>query len=195
MAPGSGEVQGVMGQKPRSANFVTGSAGKMAIVFQNDRLLPWRTAVGQCRAGARDDGPRKERAARTGDALAGKAGPEGARERLSARAVRRHAPARVDLLRAFATDAELLLCDEPFSALDEMTSMAAAQRVRQPRPGEPQDGRVHHPFDRRGVRYRRPDRGTETTGRDRAGSRHDGRRRSGGKGAHSGATIHRTLSV
>ena len=142
MAPGSGEVQ-VMGKSPfRDFDWFR---GKMAIVFQNDRLLPWRTAVDNVELGLEMMGLGKSERARTGDALAGKAGPEGARERLSARAVRRHAPARVDLARlrhgCRASAVRRAVLGAGRNDVD-----AAAQRVRQPRAGEPQDGGVQSPI-------------------------------------------------
>jgi NitT/TauT family transport system ATP-binding protein len=100
--------------------------GKVAIVFQNDRLLPWRTAIQNVELGLEMlHLPRDERRANAQKWLTtlGLAGHEDDYPHALSGGMRQ----RVSIARAFATNAGILLCDEPFSALDEMT----ANRLRQ----------------------------------------------------------------
>ena len=95
--------------------------GRMAIVFQNDRLLPWRTAVQNVELGLEmlelSRTKRRDTAMRWLDTL-GLRGHEHDFPHALSGGMRQ----RVSIARAFATNAGILLCDEPFSALDEMTA-------------------------------------------------------------------------
>lgn len=95
--------------------------GRIAIVFQNDRLLPWRSALANVEVGLEIlNVPAAERRRKAQFWLSklGLAGHEGDFPHALSGGMRQ----RVAIARAFATDANILLCDEPFSALDEMTA-------------------------------------------------------------------------
>jgi NitT/TauT family transport system ATP-binding protein len=116
--PTSGTVR-VSGRDP-FADFDT-FRGKMAIVFQSDRLLPWRTAIQNVELGLEMlDEPAAERRA-TAQLWLTKLGL-GGHEHDYPHALSGGMRQRVSIARAFATNANILLCDEPFSALDESTA-------------------------------------------------------------------------
>src|SRR5437660_84046 len=100
--------------------------GRIAIVFQNDRLLPWRTAVQNVELGLEMlDVPAKQRK-ETAMHWLGRLGLRGHEDDYP-HALSGGMRQRVSIARAFATNANILLCDEPFSSLDEVTG----QRLRE----------------------------------------------------------------
>jgi NitT/TauT family transport system ATP-binding protein len=116
--PTSGTVR-VTGRDP-FADFDS-FRGKMAIVFQNDRLLPWRSAIQNVELGLEMlEIPAAERRA-TAQLWLTKLGLAG-HEHDFPHALSGGMRQRVSIARAFATNANILLCDEPFSALDESTA-------------------------------------------------------------------------
>jgi NitT/TauT family transport system ATP-binding protein len=91
-------------------------AGKLAMVFQEPTLLPWRSALDNLTltAGITEDAAQ---AALAEVDLAGKEGHFPGQLSLGQQR-------RLSLARAFAAEPDLLLLDEPFASLDETTATA-----------------------------------------------------------------------
>jgi NitT/TauT family transport system ATP-binding protein len=103
--------------------------GKLGIVFQSDRLMPWRSAIENVALGLElNKVARGERLA-IAAAWLGKLGLS-SHEQDFPHALSGGMRQRVSIARAFAGRPDILLCDEPFSALDEHTGNALRDEFR-----------------------------------------------------------------
>lgn len=120
LAPASGQVR-VVGLDPvRDADAMQ---GHLAMAFQSPRLLPWRTALDNVALGLEVLGvDKRERILRATQWLE-RVHLEDALDRYPMQLSGGMAQ-RVSLARAFAIEPDLVLLDESFSALDEVTSAA-----------------------------------------------------------------------
>lgn len=107
-------------EHPEHGTVVLPGAGRVAVVFQEDRLLPWMTALENVMLPGAD----RARAEEMLRALGLEAELHRLPTELSGGQQR-----RVAIARALAAEADLLLLDEPFNGLDEASWRLAAPLV------------------------------------------------------------------
>jgi NitT/TauT family transport system ATP-binding protein len=102
--------------------------GKLAVSFQTDRLLPWRTATQNIELGLQILGVEAAESRRRATEWLGRVKMAGADDKY-AHELSGGMRQRVSLARALAVDPKILLLDESFSQLDHVTSKSLREDV------------------------------------------------------------------
>ncbi|WP_158735888.1 ABC transporter ATP-binding protein [Alteribacillus sp. YIM 98480] len=96
--------------------------GKLGMVFQNDRLLPWRTALENAAIGLEVNGLKEKERNKIAMEWLERLGLSGWEDKFP-HELSGGMKQRVSIARAFSVDPKIILCDESFSALDELTAI------------------------------------------------------------------------
>lgn len=116
-------------QKPHAGSVDLGFAkAEVGILFQDDALLPWKTARENVALGLTFHGVKREQALREADAALAKMGLKGFENRYP-RHISGGQRKRVAIAQVLALKPKLLFMDEPFASLDAIVRAKVVQDV------------------------------------------------------------------
>ena len=148
LAPSAGSVR-VFGE------LLAGINRRAGYMFQTESLMPWRTARSNVMAGLQFRGVAHDAARAQADAWLQRVGLGGFGDRYPHQlsgGMRK----RTSLAQTLALDPDIILMDEPFSALDIQTRQLMENEVLALWAAKTKGGAVHHARPRRGDRDERP---------------------------------------